>query len=91
MEEKKIEKLLVKRVEALGGICLKIPPLFFAGIPDRLVLLPGRVFTFVELKASKGVLSPVQKKVHAKLQSLGFEVHIINSAEKVDALIKSIL
>lgn len=51
MLEKEIEKDLVKRVKALGGICLKLVSPSMDGLPDRMVFLPKSYFAFVELKA----------------------------------------
>ena len=41
--ERDIERRLVRNVEAAGGLCVKFIPDNRAGMPDRLVLLPGGV------------------------------------------------
>lgn len=52
-QESKIEDDLRKGVEAAGGLCIKLPALLYRGIPDRMVLLPGAVLVFVELKKDR--------------------------------------
>lgn len=71
--EKDIEAKLVNIVKRHGGLCLKWICPGWAGVPDRIVLLPyGRVI-FVELKRPEGgVLSARQKWWAKKLIDLGF-------------------
>lgn len=85
--EKKVEKHLVTSVERLGGLCVKFPPLFFRGFPDRIVLLPGGLIVFVELKAPGEKPRLIQTKVHGKLKALGFRVEVIDTIEGVDTFI----
>ena len=42
MREKQVEQKLVQAVKARGGICPKFVSPGFDGMPDRIVLLPGR-------------------------------------------------
>lgn len=85
--EKTIEKYLVNEVERLGGLCVKFPPLFFRGFPDRIVLLPGAAIVFVETKATGEKPRLIQTRVHDKLRRLGFRVEVIDSKEGVDDFI----
>lgn len=85
--EKKVEKYLVVRVESLGGLCVKFPPLFFAGFPDRIVLLPGARIVFVELKDGGKNPTPLQVRVHKRLKVLGFRVEVLDSKESIDEFI----
>ncbi|SHJ66351.1 PDDEXK family nuclease [Bacteroides stercorirosoris] len=85
--EKKVEKYLVVRVESLGGLCVKFPPLFFAGFPDRIVLLPGARIVFVELKDEGKKPTPLQVRVHKRLKALGFRVEVLDSKESIDEFI----
>lgn len=74
--EKDIEKRLVDMVRRRGGLCLKWVCPGWAGVPDRIVLLPGGRVIFVELKRPKdGVISSRQKWWANKLSRLGF-VHL---------------
>jgi hypothetical protein len=71
--EKDIEKKLRDRIEDLGGFCLKWVCPGWAGVPDRIILLPGARIYFVETKRPKGgALSALQKKWRQWLSELGF-------------------
>ena len=71
--EKEIEAKLRDMVKRHGGLCLKWVCPGWAGVPDRVILLPkGRVI-FAELKRPKGgKLDTRQKWWARKLTSLGF-------------------
>lgn len=84
--EKKVEKYLVDRVESIGGLCVKFPPLFFKGFPDRICLLPGGFLVFVETKSQGQKPRLIQKKVHERLTRLGFRVEVVDSTEAVENL-----
>ena len=76
--EKEIEAKLVKLVKQTGGLCLKWVCPGWAGVPDRIVLLPGGRIVFVELKRPKGGrVSKLQEKWHEILVGLGFHCLII--------------
>ncbi len=87
MKEIKVENHLVKGVESLGGMCIKFPPLFFRGFPDRLIFLPGGLFVLVETKAPRKTPSIIQRKVHKRLRALGFRVEVLDTIELVDTFI----
>ncbi len=71
--ERDIEQALRKKVEALGGKCLKWVCPGWSGVPDRIVLLPGGIVHFVETKRPKGgELSALQRKWRVWLIALGF-------------------
>lgn len=89
-EERKIEIFLVKEVEALGGLCVKFPPIFFRGFPDRIVLLPGGAIAFAELKAPGEKPTLIQRRVHERLRALGFRVEVLDSKESVTGFILSL-
>ena len=72
--EREIELKLRKVVEAHGGLCVKWVCPGWAGVPDRLILLPGGILMFVELKRPKcGKVSPLQRWWQRKLSHLGFD------------------
>lgn len=52
--EREIERKLRTTTEARGGRCLKWVCPGWAGVPDRLLLLPGGRVVFVEVKRPKG-------------------------------------
>jgi hypothetical protein len=83
MNEKLIESKLRQAVEAVGGICLKLPAIYFTGIPDRLCLLPGGRAYFVETKTTGRKLRPRQQFVKRKLEVLGFRVYVTDSLERL--------
>ena len=72
--EKDIEAKLVKLVKQHGGLCLKWVCPGWAGVPDRIILLPGGRVVFAELKRPKGGrLSELQKWWAKRLLCLGFQ------------------
>ena len=80
--EKDIERKLRIMVERHGGLCLKWTCPGWAGVPDRIVLLPGGVLIFVELKRPKGGrLGALQKWWKKNLIDRGFQVWVIWDAE----------
>jgi len=85
MLESKIEKALVKRVEALGGKCEQFSSPGRRAVPDRIVLLPGGVVVFVELKAPNKKPTKLQLLDHAERRALGFDVRVIDSLEAANA------
>ena len=56
MLEKVIERYLVQRVKAQGGMAYKFASVAHRGVADRVVCLPGQTW-FVELKTTGGRLS----------------------------------
>ena len=90
--ENEVEGHLRRRVEKVGGICVKFLPDFARGFPDRIVLLPGGVLVWVETKRPQGgVLSPVQKVQHVLLRRMGQRVEVVWTKDQADALIDSLV
>ena len=87
--EAKVEEHLRRRVTAAGGLAEKIAPVR-AGVPDRLVVLRGRVY-LVELKAPGGRVRPVQRYWHSLAASAGVQVYLLSSIQEVDAFVSSVL
>ena len=83
MQEFYIERKLVELVKKVGGLCLKFISPGNAGVPDRIILLPGGVVRFVELKTETGRLAPIQRAWLAKLQKLGFDARVLYGMEEV--------
>lgn len=81
--EKVIESLLTSTVELHKGWCIKFLPFLLIGFPDRIVLLPGGVIFFAELKSTGKKPKEIQLERHERLRRLGFKVYVIDSTEKV--------
>lgn len=90
MKETEIEKKLVRKVKAKGGIAPKFVSPGYAGMPDRLVLLPGGVFAFAELKAPGMKPRPLQVSRHRLLRSLGFKVHVIDGTQQIEEVLNGL-
>ena len=88
--EKQIEHALTLMVKARGGIAPKFVSPSFAGMPDRLVLLPGGVFAFAELKAPGMKPRALQLARHRLLRDLGFKVYVINGIEQIEEVLNEI-
>lgn len=90
MREKQVEQKLVLAVKARGGICPKFVSPGFDGMPDRIVLLPGRHFGFVEVKAPGEVPRPLQVSRHRLMEKLGFQVYVLDDPEKIGGILDEI-
>ena len=90
MLEKQIENKLTRMVKQNGGIAVKFVSPSFAGMPDRLVLLPDGIIAFVELKAPGKKPRPLQIARHKLLRLLGFQVYVIDGVEQIGGIIDEI-
>lgn len=90
MREKQIEQKLVRAVNARGGVCPKLVCPGMDGMPDRMVLVPHGRIGFVEVKAPGEKPRPLQLRRHEQLRALGFQVYVLDSAEKVGDILKAI-
>ncbi len=88
--EKSIEQALTAASKAIGGMGVKLVSPGMAGMPDRLVLLPHGRTGFVEVKAPGRKPRPLQLRRHEQLRVLGFQVHVLDSMEKVGDILKAI-
>ena len=84
MLEREIEAYLVRRVAQRGGKAYKFVSPGNAGVPDRLVVMPGGEMFFVELKATGEKPRPLQVAQIRKLETLGCQVYVVDSKEGVD-------
>ena len=83
MLEREIEKKLVDGVRKLGGRAYKFVSPGNDGVPDRSVVLPGRVPKFIELKTETGRLSSLQNVQIKRLKDLGQDVRVLYGLEDV--------
>lgn len=100
MRESKVETHLNTRVQETGGFTRKLVFVGRRGAPDRLVGWPERyapdrswrwapIHALIELKRP---LTPVeedhQRREHARLRAIGFDVRVLATIEEVDAFIE---
>ena len=90
MTEKQIENKLAAEAKKRGGIALKFVSPGFAGMPDRLVLIPDGRIAFAELKAPGKKPRPLQLARHRLLRSLGFQVYVIDNAADIPRVLDGI-
>ena len=90
MREKQIEQKLTLMVKAAGGIAPKFVSPGFAGMPDRLVLLPDGVLAFAELKAPGMKPRALQLARHEMLKRLGFKVYVIDGTEQIGEMLNEL-
>ena len=90
MREKEIEKKLVKKTKALGGIAPKFVSPGHSGMPDRLVLLPGGRMGFAEVKAPGVKPRKLQIAMHRVLRRLGFKVYVLDDPEQIAGILDDI-
>ena len=90
MNEKQIENKLVLAVKKLCGIAPKFVSPGFAGMPDRLILLPDGHIAFAELKAPGKKPRPLQLSRHRLLEGLGFKVYVIDSTDQIEQILTEI-
>lgn len=85
MLEKTLENRLRQAVERAGGLCLKWTSPGRRGVPDRMVLFPGGVLVFVELKrpGEKVKAQGLQDWWHSRLRQYGFGVEVISQPDEI--------
>ena len=86
--EKSIENVLRQAVEAEGGVCLKWVCPGHRGVPDRMILFPGGIIAFVELKrpGAKVKSGGLQEWWRDRLWEFGFPCYEISDAEHAKRL-----
>lgn len=89
VRERDIERKLKKRVEGMGGLCLKFIS-SVSGVPDRLVLMAGGQIVFVELKRPGEKPRPLQERQIRRIRELGFRVEVIDSEQGIEELMQSL-
>ncbi len=82
--ENRIERRLVAGIKELGGKTFKFVSPGEAGVPDRIVILPGGEVHFVELKSETGSLSALQKRRISRLRELGVTALVLKGGGEVE-------
>lgn len=90
MREREIESRLRYGVKKLGGLCYKFVSPGNRGVPDRIVILPGGVVYFVELKTEVGRLSKIQCLQLKRMERLGVQVRVLYGLSEVNAFLSGI-
>ena len=90
MEEQVIERYLTNKVKQLGGKSFKFVSPGNAGVPDRIVIIPGGHIFFIELKAPGKKPRKLQVVIMNQLKKLGCNVLTIDSKEQVKEFISGI-
>lgn len=88
MREKEIEEKLVAAIKSRKGLCWKFTSPGTAGVPDRIVLMPGGIIVFAELKAPGKKMRPLQLRRKQQLEALGFRVYCVDSKESIEEFIR---
>ncbi len=91
MTEKDIERFFVAQLKKRGAIAWKFTSPGQAGVPDRVVLLPGGRVVFAELKAPGQKPRRLQRAVFARMQRAGHPVYVIDSKEAVKKFIEEVM
>lgn len=86
--EAALETRCVAKIEARGGLALKLSIPGARGFPDRTCLLAGRTF-FIEVKRLKtGVISKQQHRWRALLFQAGFNTYFVDTDAQFDAALE---
>lgn len=81
MRERDLEKILRDEVRKLGGRAYKWVSPGNDGVPDRIIVFPGRPPVFVELKTETGRLSAIQQAQIRRLERLGQRVRVVRGID----------
>ena len=87
MREREIEHKLRREVEKRGGRCFKFLS-SVSGVPDRILLLPGGLVIFVELKKEGEKPRKLQEVQMRKIRELGFRVRVVDSEQRIQELMR---
>jgi len=86
--ESRLEERCVAKIEARGGLALKLRPPTGRGFPDRLVILRGHVWA-VEFKRPKlGVVAAQQNTWRRLLTLAGLGVYLCDTDADFDAALE---
>jgi len=91
VEEKDIEQYFRMQLNRCGAMALKFVSPGMAGVPDRIVLIPGGRVAFAEIKAPGKKPRPLQKAVFDRMARLGHQVYLIDSRQAVADFIQEVM
>ena len=84
MRESTVEQYLVDEVALLGGRAYKFNSPARKNVPDRIVMMPGGLLVFVELKQPGKKATKAQAREHDRFRDLGQKVFVLDSKDAVD-------
>lgn len=90
MRERDLERYTTMVIKSRGGLALKFISPGHAGVPDRLVLMPGGKLCFMELKAPGRKPRPLQVRRIKQLRALGFKVYVVDGKEEIGGIINAL-
>jgi len=90
LREQEIERRLCAEAKKMGGMAVKFVSPGLDGVPDRIILLPGRKMAFVELKAPGKKPRSLQEKRKRQLEALGFPVYVIDGVGQIGGVLDEI-
>lgn len=88
--ESAVETYLINQCKRRGWATYKWSSPSNAGVPDRIVIRPGGLVSFVEVKRDGKVPTPLQATVHAKLRAVGAHVVVACGKAGVDQFIAEV-
>jgi hypothetical protein len=91
MMERDVERKLVKAVKHNGGVCWKFTSPGTAGVPDRIILMPGCRIAFVEVKKPGEKPRPLQLSRHRLIRQLGFKVFVLDNTADIPKIMKEVM
>lgn len=87
MKESTIESYLVRRCKELGVLCYKFVSPSHRGVPDRVLIFPHGLVTFVELKAPGKLPTALQLAVLKQMEGNKAVIGWTDSKAGVDSLL----
>lgn len=87
IDERDVERYLIKECERRGWLCWKFVSPGRRGVPDRIVIRPGAV-AFVEVKRKGGRVSPLQLRRIEELTRRGVAARVVETKGEIDEMIR---
>lgn len=87
IDERDVERYLVKECEKRGWLCWKFVSPGRRGVPDRVVIRHGGV-AFVEVKRKGGRVSPLQIRRIEELTRRGVAARVVETKGEIDEMIR---
>lgn len=89
--EGRIQAYAMAEFKKIGGLVRKIRYEGRNGCPDLLVILPGGLVLFVEVKKDERTKpDPHQLREHERMRQRGANVAVVGSIEQVDELVAEV-